>query len=123
MATVGVQDIATTMSTRFDNATYSISTWYKLDNTLKNREQLTIINQGVDNNLSVGNLYVYISNTNATTTISITNPAVRKLAAKDQIQDKYRGDDVYINVQADTQDLCAYIEERDGLIHRGPFDS
>jgi hypothetical protein len=116
MPTKGVQDINFDMSTKFDNSTaaLSINKWQLIGAGLVQRNGLSITNQGVNSDLATGNLYVSFSNTNTVETVSVTNAKIMKLGPGDSITGDYGGQ-IYVSLQADTQNLNARVEEIDLL--------
>jgi hypothetical protein len=117
-------NITRAASIRFDNssAPVSVGSWKLVTPVLDHREYLTVHNQGVSMAGTTGVVCIFPSNDSTVTAISITNPQVTRLAPGTKFEGNYWAS-INLNVYAVTQNTVLTIEERDGGIIGGPYQS
>jgi hypothetical protein len=102
---------------KFDGSPYSINTWYNILETMGKKEQIEIINQGVNNDLETGKLYISTRTDNVTETASINAPRIIPFFPGDnkivEHDEKIRKN-IKIWVLADTLNLCCNISYFEG---------
>ncbi len=121
---IGTQDVNTTLSTHIDNTgTFDIDTWYsKAPTTATRRLWVTIANNGVNNDMATGILYLTFRNDATTETAAATAENVLVMNAGDS-RTFPCDNTIYVNIQADTANMRIYIEELDSPVHRSTWDT
>ena len=121
--TRGKQDISSDASIKLDGITYLVDTWYKLTSQLNKRQSIFIRNQGVDNDLVTGNVWLTFNNTGDTETVSITNAKVTKLGPGESFAiSPGLTEDITVNVQGDTLNGNINVIEIESHGRKGPQD-
>jgi len=91
-------------------AGYAKDTWHKIAPDLEDRVKVLIANNGVDNDLLTGMLYLSLVEGSTLETAAITESGVIPLEAGDS-REMVIDSGIYLNVQGDTEDMNIYIEE------------
>ncbi len=106
------QTIGKTMSFKMGAGGITTGSWHLLTNGVTNRLNMTIANNGVENDLSTsGTLYVIAQATGGSApTAAVTDAGVIPLNVGDSITSNY-GNDIDIAIQCATSSICGYVEE------------
>jgi len=95
---------------KFDGVSYNIDTWYLHENKIVNRKTAWIMNNGVDNDLSTGILYISVHEEEEVETAAITSETILILNAGDMVVIHMKSN-VHLSIQGDTTDINCLIYE------------
>lgn len=99
---------------KFDGITHNINTWYLHTNASADRKFVWIVNNGVNNDLATGVVYVSIQEGGTVETAAVTVATILPLGAGDSMTISIR-DNIRISVQGDTTNLNCLIYEYDAI--------
>ena len=118
MADKGIQNISKAAGIKFDGVTYVKDTWYTLTNQLSRRNTTLIVNQGVNNDMATGILYMSLREDATLETAAVNTASVMVLKAGDSYETEI-DNNIRINVQADTTNVVCYVQELDAPLSLG----
>lgn len=92
---------------KFDNVEFNINTWYKVLEEDSFNNNILLANQGVNNNLTTGVIYISLRNDDDNETVDINDPKLITLFPGDNFRVDY---DSKIWAQADTLNSCLHYD-------------